>query len=235
MNLVEAEILGKLAGAIGSGFNSYYQGEVKIPARPMLPALILFGEETEIISQGTLKDRYRMGITIRAVVDLMNFVKDDGNIFAHNLVFSSSTGTFVAGENISGQTSNIITTVTTGGTAFLVVGTWGSTQTMVVGEQVVGASSGATGIVSSILNRSMVDAQYQLRELMEGRDPNTNMLLPNSVLGVLRHKDNLRGQYYYFSDNTKISYHVIQNAEFFYVAAEMHIEAETDLIQRPGY
>jgi len=235
MNLVEQELLRKLATAMGSSFGSYYQGEVKVPARPYLPALMIFGEETNIVSQGTLKDRYKMKITIRAVIDIFEHFEDKGNVNGHNLILSSNTGTFVAGEVITGQTSTVTSMVTVGGTAFLVVGNWGATQTMVAGESILGASSGATGVISSVLYNGIIRAQYQLRELMEGRNSTTGLLNSNSVLGVLRNRANLRGTYYYFSENITIVYKTIQTGEVFYVAAEARIEAETDLITRPGY
>lgn len=224
-----------MQAAIGSGFSSYYLGEVKSPPKSYLPALMIFGEETTVVAEGTLKDRFKHTLVIRAQLDVMAFVDEKGNLNAHNLILSSSTGTFVVGETIIGGTSQVNTTISTVSTGFVIVGQYGATQTFAVGETITGSTSSATGVISSVLNNSIIRSQYQLRELIEGRNSTTGMLLPNSVLGVLRNKANLRGTYYYFDTNLRVQYKALQVGEFFYVGAEVRLEAMTDLIQRPGY
>ena len=81
----------------------------------------------------------------------------------------------------------------------------------------------------------IIQHQIQLSDWAEGRDPETKQYLAQSVLGVLRHKDNLRGKYYYYDDDAQIKYHVIPGAQVSYMAVDVTFSATTDLINRPGY
>lgn len=82
---------------------------------------------------------------------------------------------------------------------------------------------------------NVVQSQKQLRQLVEGRDPTTGNYLPASVAGVMRNKAQLRGTYYYYDGNLKTTYKTIQSGKFFYVAADLTLDAVSYLIPRPGY
>lgn len=81
MNRVLAELLTKLKAAIGTTLiKTYYQGEVVTPAVPQsyLPALMVFGESTEVVAKSTAKDQYKYTIIIRVVIDLKKYLKESG-------------------------------------------------------------------------------------------------------------------------------------------------------------
>lgn len=78
-----------------------------------------------------------------------------------------------------------------------------------------------------------IKSQYHLRELMEGTDPATGLYKSNSVLGVLRAKSgSLLGTYYKFIGNIRISYRTITAGQFFYVAADATVTAQSELRPR---
>jgi hypothetical protein len=81
MNRVLSELKTLLSTAIGTTLiKSYYQGEVVTPAIPQsyLPALMVFGNSTEVVAKSTAKDQYRYNITIRVVIDLKLYLKEAG-------------------------------------------------------------------------------------------------------------------------------------------------------------
>lgn len=78
MDLIEAEILGKLQTAMGAAITTYYQGEVKVPPQSYLPALMVFGTDTLIEARDTLKDVQTRKITVRIVMNVMAFVDQAG-------------------------------------------------------------------------------------------------------------------------------------------------------------
>ncbi len=81
MNLLLAELLTKLKAAIGTTLiKTYYQGEVVTAAVPQsyLPALMVFGESTEVVAKSTAKDQYKYSIGIRVVIDLKKYLTEAG-------------------------------------------------------------------------------------------------------------------------------------------------------------
>ena len=81
MDLVEAEILALLNGNVtadGVPIKTYYHGEATELARSNLPALMVFGPETEQVAHGTAKDKVTYEITIRVVTDMFEQFTEAG-------------------------------------------------------------------------------------------------------------------------------------------------------------
>lgn len=79
MNRVLSEFKTKLSTAIGSTLiKSYYQGEVVVVPQSYLPALMIFGNSTEVVAKSTAKDQYKYDITVRVVIDLKLYLKESG-------------------------------------------------------------------------------------------------------------------------------------------------------------
>lgn len=79
MNRVLSELKTLLSNAIGTTLiKSYYQGEVVVVPQSYLPALMVFGNSTEVVAKSTAKDQYRYNITIRVVIDLKLYLKESG-------------------------------------------------------------------------------------------------------------------------------------------------------------
>jgi len=76
---------------------------------------------------------------------------------------------------------------------------------------------------------AIIEAQYTLRDIMEKRNA-AGLAGADSVVGILRR--NIRGTSFLFTDNYVIDYAMIPSGGFFYVAADMTIEATSDLILR---
>ena len=233
--IVELELLGKLQKAFGSMFLTYYLEEVKAVPKQYLPALMVFCTQTDVIAKDTLKDQHKHSITIRVVDNVMSYVDEKGIKQGHLMPFTSPIGVFRPGETVTGGTSHATTTVIESPNTndYILSDVW--VRTFQSAETITGSTSGATAHLGSSSQFGMLQAPLNLRQLVEGRDPVTKLLLPNSVLGVLRNKVNLRGVYYYFSNDIKIQYKTITHGQFFYVAADIILSATTDLIQRPGY
>lgn len=79
MNRILSELKTKLSTAMGSTLiKSYYQGEVVVVPQSYLPALMVFGNSTEVVAKSTAKDQYRYDITIRVVIDLKLYLSEVG-------------------------------------------------------------------------------------------------------------------------------------------------------------
>ena len=79
MNRILSELKTKLSTAIGSNLiKSYYQGEVVVVPQSYLPALMIFGNSTEVVAKSTAKDQYKYDITIRVVIDLKAYLSEAG-------------------------------------------------------------------------------------------------------------------------------------------------------------
>lgn len=61
------ELKTDLSAAIGSTIKTYYIGEVLLVPQSYLPALMVFGTETNLIAKSTAKDQTTHAITIRVV------------------------------------------------------------------------------------------------------------------------------------------------------------------------
>src|SRR3989344_3978454 len=78
MNRVLSEIKTLLSTAMTTSIKQYYQGEVAVVPQSYLPALMIFGNGTEVVAKSTAKDQYRYNITIRVVIDLKLYLKESG-------------------------------------------------------------------------------------------------------------------------------------------------------------
>ncbi len=78
---------------------------------------------------------------------------------------------------------------------------------------------------------TVIEHQADLIELMEGVNDNDQLRL-DSVLGVLRAQQNIRGSKFLYINNGVIDYSVIQNGKFRYAYATLSIQASTDLKRR---
>lgn len=77
----------------------------------------------------------------------------------------------------------------------------------------------------------IIKAQEALINIMEERTDGVPDA--DTVLGVLRDVDNIRGIDYLFNNEITINYSTVQRGEFFYAQAEMELNATTDLRPRP--
>lgn len=237
MNLIESELLNKFIAAIGTspltGFASYYQGEADTIPQDHCPALMVFAPSEEIASKDTASDIIRATLTVRAVVNVMQYVKETGTLTGYSVALSSVSGTFQVGETVTGATSAATATITAVDTNRITIGAWSASPTAL--ETITGATSGATATLGAMAPVSRIQAQYQLRQLMAGRDSSTGEFLPNTVVGVLRNKAQLMGTFYKYNDNLKIEYRTIKQGDFFYVVAECNVTVVSELIRRPGF
>lgn len=78
-----------------------------------------------------------------------------------------------------------------------------------------------------------IKSQQNLINLMEERDSADGYKLKSdTVLGVIRDKDNLRGLSYKYNNDLTVEYSVQQRGEYFYVQAEVTFELY-HIIERP--
>jgi hypothetical protein len=79
MNEVLAKII-ELLKAEMPQIKTFYEGEVVMGTVPRshLPAVMVFGNSTNVIAKSTCTDQYTYNITIRLVSDLMKFVSEKG-------------------------------------------------------------------------------------------------------------------------------------------------------------
>lgn len=230
MKLIEQEILQKIQTALGSNILTYYQGEVLMVPQNYLPAVMVFGTTTKISARDTLKDQIESSITVRIVANIMASVKQTGIPVANYMPVSLGTA-FQSGETVTGLTSSATATLATKSATKLQLEYVSGTFT---NEVVVGGTSGATATATLGQLSSFIENQYQLRQLMEGRNPDTGLYLTNSVVAALRQKSALHGTYYYYDNNVAINYKTIQSGEFFYTMADLTLTAVTDLLSRPA-
>lgn len=78
MNEVLQELIGKLKANLCQKIQTYYQGEVIINAKSYMPALMVFGNSTNVIAKDTCNDQFEYNITIRVVDNIMEYVSDKG-------------------------------------------------------------------------------------------------------------------------------------------------------------
>jgi len=78
MNRVLSELKTKLSTAMTTSIKQYYQGEVVVVPQSYLPALMVFGNSTEVVAKSTAKDQYKYNITIRVVIDLKLYLSEAG-------------------------------------------------------------------------------------------------------------------------------------------------------------
>lgn len=78
MFLILSELKSYLETALGSRIKTYYIGEVVLVPRAYLPALMIFGERTQIIAKSTAKDQSQYDIVIRIETDINTFYKESG-------------------------------------------------------------------------------------------------------------------------------------------------------------
>lgn len=78
MFLVLEEIRGYLETALTTRIKTYYTGEVALVPRSYLPALMIFGERTQIIAKSTAKDQAQYDIGIRVETDINTYYKESG-------------------------------------------------------------------------------------------------------------------------------------------------------------
>lgn len=79
MNDVLAELLTLLETALSTRITSYYQGEVVVPAKSTLPALMVIGNSTRIGKSSTASDQYIHSVTVKVVANVMSYVSEEGN------------------------------------------------------------------------------------------------------------------------------------------------------------
>lgn len=77
-----------------------------------------------------------------------------------------------------------------------------------------------------------IDAQEAIRKIMGERDTTTGAPKSDTVLGVLRKPENIRGLGYLFNNNVTISYSNEVSGQFPYVRADATFTLLTDLILR---
>lgn len=159
MNEALIEIRDLLETAIGSGVTTYYAGDVGLPYKNALPAIIVRELETVIDRPSTAKDRYKHSISILVVMDMMKAM------------------------DMTGLSNNISNT------------------------------------------------RQDLRKLVEEADtdgaPKTT-----TVLGALMKHANIRGTNYMYTLPLRVNYNPSFPTEFFYVAAEITLEAVTEMVTR---
>lgn len=78
MNLVATEILGLLSTALTTSFKQYYDGEVELPPRHLLPALMIIGNSTHQQAKSTATDTVTYDFTIRIVLDVVGSFEEAG-------------------------------------------------------------------------------------------------------------------------------------------------------------
>lgn len=78
MKRVVNEITGLLSTAMTTSFKKYYQGEVVAVPQSYTPALMVFGNSTEVIAKSTAKDQLLHNITIRAMIDVKGVLDEAG-------------------------------------------------------------------------------------------------------------------------------------------------------------
>lgn len=196
---------------------------------------MVFGNGDSVIAKDTLKDQHEFNITIRVITNLAASFTDQGVPQGVLMPITGLVGAFTAGETITGQTSSSTAVISEFHNAHDYLTTDPPTGTFTIGETISGNTSSATATLGTYSAFTVLQAHKQLVNIMQGRDPITGLLLPNTVLSVIRSKSQLHSQYYYFSQGIKISYKTISSGEYFYVAADMNLTAITDLIARPGY
>ena len=72
------ELKNLLATNIGTGCKMYYAGDIGIPAKGALPCLIVRERFTRVERTSTSKDKYRFGIGILVVTNLISSLKTAG-------------------------------------------------------------------------------------------------------------------------------------------------------------
>ena len=78
MNLVATEILALMSTALTTTFNQYYDGEVELPPRHLLPCLMLIRNTSHQYAHGTAKDRVDYNFTFRIVIDVVGSFDEAG-------------------------------------------------------------------------------------------------------------------------------------------------------------
>lgn len=78
MNELLDELKSLLQTALGANFKTYYKGNVIVPPKKYLPALMIFGNSTNVIAKTTAEDQYQYNVSIKVVVDVMTFVDEAG-------------------------------------------------------------------------------------------------------------------------------------------------------------
>ncbi len=78
MNLVATEILDLLETNLTTTFKQYYDGEVELPPRHLLPAIMLKGNSTHQYAKGTAKDQADYSFTLRIVLDAVEYFDESG-------------------------------------------------------------------------------------------------------------------------------------------------------------
>lgn len=77
-----------------------------------------------------------------------------------------------------------------------------------------------------------IKSQEDLRNIMEERNADGS-LKANTVLGILRDKDNVRGVNYLYNNDITIEYEIDERGKFPVAVAELRMEATTNLTLRP--
>ena len=230
MKLVEQEILQKVQAALGDDILTYYMGEVLVPPQNYLPALMVFGTGSKISARDTLKDQIESSVTIRVVFNVMANVREKGSPRATYIPVSGGGGTFQVGETVTGITSSATATLATKSSTNLqleyVTGSF-------TNEVVLGSTSGATTVAVVGQESMFIETQYKLRQAVEGRDPDTGLFKANSIMGAIRSRTALRGNYYYYTGNVNVTYKTLASGDFFYVTADITLSTVSDLVARP--
>jgi hypothetical protein len=78
MNEVLDKIKSLLQDSLCQKITSYYKGEVIVPPKSYLPALMVIGNSTNVVAKDTCNDQFEYDITIRVVVNVMEYVSDRG-------------------------------------------------------------------------------------------------------------------------------------------------------------
>ena len=78
MNDILEELKAALLAAIGNSLTTYYTGEVVLVPKTYLPALMIFGNSTNLIAKSTAKDQTVHDITIRVVMDVADKFDETG-------------------------------------------------------------------------------------------------------------------------------------------------------------
>lgn len=80
MNEILKELIELFKAGMGDKIKTYYQGEVVAGTVPRsnTPALMVFGNSTNLVARSTGTDQYEYNITIRLVSDLMKYVDEKG-------------------------------------------------------------------------------------------------------------------------------------------------------------
>lgn len=78
MNDVLDEIIAFLSTGMAERVKTFYKGEVVLPPKSYLPALMVFGNSTNIVAKSTAKDQYIYNITVRIVMNINKKFSEDG-------------------------------------------------------------------------------------------------------------------------------------------------------------